>query len=215
MTQRQVLNLFKMQIGKMSEASVKLALERKRASPAFLRKVLLESKNEKVWGLLINHFLSNAKRGDVRSKLFLIRLCFEKFNKNKFLRGAVLIKFEELAEGGNVFGLRGMLVGVKDSDTHNRSWALKGLGELAFKGDARVLPGLFFGLRDSNPSNRADALSGLEKLSRLGDVRVLPGLILGLKDPVKGNRNWSIWGLENLSEKGNVQAKKSLEELKK
>jgi hypothetical protein len=214
-TQRQVLNLFKMQIGKMSEASLKLALERKRASPAFLNRVLIESKNEKVLGLVVNHFLVKAKEGDAESKMFLNRMASEKFNKNKSLRKLIFLKFSNLATLGDSFGLRGMLVGVKDSDTHNRSWALKGLGELAFKGDARVLPGLFFGLRDSNPSNRADALSGLEKLSRLGDVRVLPGLILGLKDPVKGNRNWSIWGLENLSEKGNVQAKKSLEELKK
>lgn len=170
MTQRQVLNLTKMQASKIGVNGVRMILLKKKGSSVFLKKVLLESRNEKVLGEVISYFVEKANTGDIRSKLFLNRCASEKFNKNEILRKLVIEKFLKLARDRSSFGLRGLLVGVRDSVSVNRHWAFLGLWKLAEKGDFRVLSGLLEGVKDSVKNNRTLALQGLRALADKGHV---------------------------------------------
>jgi hypothetical protein len=195
MTQKHVLNLSRMQIGKLSENSLWLALEKKKASTPWLKKVLFESKDRKILYLAIEHFVRKAKNGDVRAKLFLNRLALERFNKNDLLRDCVLLKLEENTQMGDRFALRALLVGVRDSVPYNRAMALTGLKNLAARNEKRVLPGLIFGLKDTNLDNRRYALSGLEFLAEEKN-----------EDAIKV--------LKKLASEGNKRAKDILERLR-
>jgi hypothetical protein len=170
MTLKKVLNLSKMQVLKVTPKSVELLLAQKKPSMALLRKILFESKNKEVLRLTINHFLARAVKGDVRANLFLRRLVSEKFNKNEYIRSRVLEHFWYVAKWrGNPIGLRGLLVGVRDSSILNRNRALMGLSELAWRGDARTLPGLIEGLKDPHLDNQVHALKGIKDLAKTGN----------------------------------------------
>lgn len=175
MTLKQARNLTLIQSRKVTPASMKLIL-RKKPKTALLREIILNSTDEKVLGAVISHFVECAKSGDVKAKLFLNRLASERFNKNPASRSTVLKRIWALAIVGDSFGLRGLLVGVRDFEGVNRSWALGGLRELAKKGDARVLPGLIFGMKDADKENRSRALEGLNALAEKGNVKAKKAL---------------------------------------
>jgi len=163
-------NLAKMQPRKLNLSEVKSLLRQKKVNPDVVRNVLLKSTDKIVLDSVINHFVKNAKKGDVRSKLFLNRLVSKKFNSNIISRERVLGEFRGLAKKGDSLGLRGLLIGVKDPVLTNRFFALWGLRELAERGDARVLPGLLTGVKDFNLANRSWALKGLEALAKKGNA---------------------------------------------
>ena len=215
MTLKQSRNLAVRQVGKVNPRSLNLLFNQKRVNSKLVKNIFLNSVDKTVLNMLINHFVDNAKSGDVKLKLFLNRLVLKKFNPNSVSRWRVLNKFYNLAQEGDSFGLRGLLIGVKDSVLENRGCALKGLRYLAETGDVRVLDGLVFGLKDSNKYNRNVALDGLRLLAVKGDVRVLDGLVFGLKDSDSVNRGLAFGGLQELAEIGNLRAKKFLEEYKR
>ncbi|MGI6589368.1 MAG: hypothetical protein ACOX1V_01745 [Candidatus Iainarchaeum sp.] len=150
-------------------ANLLRALEQSRGkrvvNPRVFKNAILESSDSRVLKEVVNHFIKKGK-SNVKIKLFLNRCASEKFNKNWVSRGEVLKYFGELAEKGDSFGLRGLMVGVKDSNPSNRGWALRGLSFLAAKGDARALNGLMIGVKDSVGSNRAWAMFGIGELSK-------------------------------------------------
>ena len=165
-----VKNLAKIQNRKINLSDVKSLLRQKKVNPVLVRNVILKSTDKNILDSVINHFVENAKKGDIRSKLFLNRLVSKNFNSNIVSRERVLGAFSDLAKKGNSFGLRGLLIGVKDPVLTNRFFALWGLRELAEKGESRVLPGLLVGAKDSNLGNRSFALKGLEALAKQGNV---------------------------------------------
>lgn len=143
MAQRQLRNLAQMQASKLNANSVELLLKgKKRVREVFLKQVLLENRDRFALRMLINHFLKKAREGDVRSKLFLNRLASERFNKNESSRAEVLIIFHNLAQKGDLFGLRGLLVAARDSVPERRWWALEGLNALAKKGNLKAIKAL-------------------------------------------------------------------------
>jgi hypothetical protein len=168
MTAPRIKSLTARQAEKINSKSLRFIL-RGKPNPILLRSILLNSNNKLALSILINHFVNKAKKGDVRAKLLLNRLASEKFNKNVISRGQVLDKFGVFAKEGDSFGLRGLLVGAKDSDIINRDRALFGLCQLAIQGDGRVLSGLFVGVKDSSKTNFERALFGLITLANKGN----------------------------------------------
>jgi hypothetical protein len=178
-----------------------------------LKENLLKSSDERVLEEVVKHFVVMGEKGDVKIKLFLNRCASEKFNKNSNSRFKILVRFRELAKKGDSFGLKGLLVGVRDSNKHHREYALRGLSLLAAKGETRTLPGLLHGVKDSSEYNRGWALLGLRELSKKGEKGILPGLLVGVKDFSKYNRGIALSSLRELAERGSVEAKKALKEL--
>ena len=167
MTLKQTKNLVAMQIARVTPSSVRLLL-RGKSNSVILRKLILSSTNLKVLDEMISHFVNKAKV-DVHAKLFLDEMVSEKFNKNPVSRWRVLTAFHNLSIKGDSFGLRGLLIGVKDSDESNCRCALAGLSLLAQKGISETLPGLIVGLKDKELGNHNNALRGVKCLAKLGN----------------------------------------------
>jgi hypothetical protein len=168
MTQKQVSNLARMQIGKLSEASIRLALEKKKVSPAFLRRVLMESRSEKVLGVLISHFVEKAKR-DFWVKKFLGQMVLEDFNKNEVLRRKLLEEFMFYAKNKNMFFFKELLRGIKDSAIENKRLVYYGLHNLAREGESKTINALINGTREADKDIKRWSVEGLKSLSRRGN----------------------------------------------
>ena len=175
-----------------------------------LKKIFLESKDTRVLKEVFEHFVARSKSGDVQVNLFLNRCISEKFNKNADSRREVLKYFKGLAGKGDSFGLKGLIVGVKDSVASNREVALAGLRELAEQNNRHVLSGLVIGVKDKVESNRRIALMGLRELAERGDARTLPGLMIGVRDSNANNRGRALEGLKNLARKGDARVLRGL-----
>jgi hypothetical protein len=169
MTLKQAARLNSVQAGKLTPKSLALIMWYNRVDSPVFRKLVKDSKNKSLLHSAITHSISKAKEGDVRARLFLNRLTQEKFTKDNSFRRMVLGEFSDIAVKGDSFGLRWLLIGVRDSSIANRSWALWGLENLAKEGDARTLPGLLKGIKDSDADNRDLALSGLKELTKCGN----------------------------------------------
>jgi hypothetical protein len=158
------------QAGKISLYGAKSLLKQKRVNPVLIKTILLNSTDSKVLDVLLDYFVERAKKGDLGSMGILNRFAVEKINPNLVSRKKVLETLRNLALSGDARGIRGLLVGVKDSDSINRYHSLSGLRALSKKGDVRVLPGLLVGVKDSDVGNRSLALGGLRLLSRRGSA---------------------------------------------
>jgi hypothetical protein len=202
-------------MAKVTPSSVKLLL-RGKSNPVLLKSLVLSSTNATVLESLVNHLGLKAMKGDVRAKLFLNRCASEKFNKNALSRGLVIGCLSKRASNADYFGLRGLLVGIRDSNPNNRLKAFEGLRIFVSRGNPAGIKSLIIGAKDPVEKIRWQSLAGLYDLARLyGDARALPGLLIGVKD-CANNNYLALAGLKELAEQGNIEAKNFfLEELKK
>ncbi|OQA31475.1 MAG: hypothetical protein BWY55_00468 [archaeon ADurb.Bin336] len=167
----------------LKQATSKISTANKAVTSGVLRNTILKSKNPKVLNASISTFINRSRGGDVQARLFLNRSASEKFNKNSASRREVLWRFKGLAGKGDSVGLRGLMVGVRDSNALNREIAWKGVGDLAARGNPQAksflsnykggdnsvaLRRLISGTGKRDAGTRTSALSGLKRLSDQG-----------------------------------------------
>jgi len=211
MTLQQSQRLVTRQIAKLSLAKLRSWEKRKLLTPMLAREIFLRSTDENVCLSFHNYFDSRVKEGDMRSLKFLNDITSEKVNSSIVSRMRALEILGNLVLWDKKMTLKGLLIGVTDSDAQCRKTALFYLKEIAERNEPKVLPGLLKGLEDSVSENRNLAFSGVMNLARHCDRRVFLELVRRIKEH-RDTHDFGINGITILAGLGDKVAHEFLKE---
>jgi hypothetical protein len=215
MTQLTSKKLFIRQVQKATSQTLRKLVFHSKLNPELRKAIFLHGKSDFVVAKLASRFKIQLKKGDKELLGLFNRNASEKINPNPVSRKYIIQTLYELARDRKEKGtLRGLLVGVRDSDRLSCEYALWGLKILAKQGEKGTLPGLLYATKLGG-NMRAIATEGLMHLAKLGVEETLPGLMLEFEkdlmpQTVNQIRSNVRQGLIYLAELGNKEAQKRL-----
>ena len=186
----------------------------KKINPMLLKQ-LMSSENPQAFNYLGDYFIQRIEKGETKLISLANRYSSEKINPNNILRRTMLHVLCDLAMKGDKRVLRGLLIGAKDKDSANRTWAFLGLKNLAEKEVKETLLGLMeitkMEIKEISPSTLTSAAEGLFALAKQGVHETLLGLIFIAKASLDvRSLKYAKEGIQYLANLKNKDAQKAL-----